>query len=55
MLKELANVSEQMLRERASKDKLSEEVLNSIMDFRKNATGWTAISLQPYLAARAAI
>jgi TRAP-type mannitol/chloroaromatic compound transport system substrate-binding protein len=55
LLKELAPLSEKVLRERASKDKLSEEILNSIIEFRKSAASWTAISLQPYLAARSAI
>jgi TRAP-type mannitol/chloroaromatic compound transport system substrate-binding protein len=55
LLKELADLSEKVLRERASKDKLSEEVLNSIVEFRKSAASWTAISLQPYLTARSAI
>jgi TRAP-type mannitol/chloroaromatic compound transport system substrate-binding protein len=55
LLKELAHLSEKVLRERASKDKLSEEILNSIIEFRKSAASWAAISLQPYLAARSAI
>ena len=55
LLKELADLSEKVVRERASKDKLSEEILNSIIEFRKSAANWTAISLQPYLAARSAI
>jgi len=55
LLKELAPLSEKVVREHASKDKLSEEILNSIIEFRKSAANWTAISLQPYLAARSAI
>jgi TRAP-type mannitol/chloroaromatic compound transport system substrate-binding protein len=55
VLKELARLSEQILRERASKDKLTNEVLNSIMRFRKEASGWSAVTLQPYLAARAGV
>ncbi|MGA7279227.1 MAG: TRAP transporter substrate-binding protein [Desulfocapsaceae bacterium] len=55
LLKELALLSDEVVREQASKDKLSEEILNSIIEFRKGAANWAAISLQPYLAARSAI
>jgi len=55
LLKELALLSDKVVREHASKDKLSEEILNSIMEFRKSAANWAAISLQPYLVARSAI
>ncbi len=55
LLKELALLSEEVVREQASKDKLSEEILNSIIEFRKNAVNLAAISLEPYLAARSAI
>lgn len=54
LLKELALLSEKVVKEHASKDKLSEEILNSIVEFRKSAANWAAISLQPYLAARSA-
>ena len=55
LLKELALLSDEVVRESASKDKLSEEILNSIIEFRKNAANLAAISLEPYLAARSAI
>jgi len=55
LLKELALLSDNVLKEHASKDKLSEEILNSITEFRKNAAGLAAVQLQPYLAARSAV
>ena len=55
LLKELAPLSAEVLREQASRDKLSEEILNSIIEFRRNAANWAAVSEQPYLAARSAI
>ena len=55
LLKELAILSDKVVREQASKDKLSEEILDSIIGFRKNAGNLAAISLGPYLAARSAI
>jgi TRAP-type mannitol/chloroaromatic compound transport system substrate-binding protein len=55
LLKELALLSDEVVREYASKDKLSEEILNSINEFRKNAASLAAVQLQPYLAARSAI
>ena len=55
LLKELAFHSDKVVREHASKDKLSEEILNSVTEFRKIAANWTAISEQPYLAARSAV
>jgi TRAP-type mannitol/chloroaromatic compound transport system substrate-binding protein len=55
VLKELARLSEEILRERASRDRLTEEVLNSIMRFRKEASDWSAVTLNPYLAAREAV
>jgi TRAP-type mannitol/chloroaromatic compound transport system substrate-binding protein len=55
LLKELALLSDEVVREHAAKDKLSEEILNSIVEFRKNAANLAAIQLQPYLVARSAI
>ena len=55
LLKELAILSDEVLRDHASKDKLSEEILNSITKFRKNAVGLAAVQMQPYLAARSAV
>lgn len=52
VLKELAKVSYQIMRERASQDKLSQEVFDSIMLFRKKVSSWAKVSLQPYLTAR---
>ena len=55
LLKELALLSDKVLKEHASKDQLSEEILNSITEFRKNAVGLAAVQMQPYLAARSAV
>ena len=55
LLKELAFLSDNVVREYASQDKLSEEILNSITEFRKGAANLAAIQLQPYLTARSAI
>jgi TRAP-type mannitol/chloroaromatic compound transport system substrate-binding protein len=55
VLKELANVSDQTLRERASRDKLSQEVFDSIMQFRQKASRWAMVSLVPFLKARGII
>jgi TRAP-type mannitol/chloroaromatic compound transport system substrate-binding protein len=55
LLKELAPLSDKVVRERASKDKLSEEILNNITEFRKSVASLAAVQLQPYLAARYAI
>ena len=55
LLKELALLSDEVVKEHASKEKLSEEILNSITEFRKNAASLAAVQLQPYLAARSAI
>lgn len=52
VLKELAKVSYQIMREQASHDKLSQEVFDSIMLFRKRMSSWAKVSLQPYLTAR---
>jgi TRAP-type mannitol/chloroaromatic compound transport system substrate-binding protein len=52
VLKELAKVSYQIMRERASQDKLSQEVFDSIMLFRKRVSSWAMVSLQPFLTAR---
>jgi TRAP-type mannitol/chloroaromatic compound transport system substrate-binding protein len=55
LLKELAVLSDEVLREHASKDKHGEEILNSITEFRTNAVGLAAVQMQPYLAARSAV
>jgi TRAP-type mannitol/chloroaromatic compound transport system substrate-binding protein len=52
VLKELAKVSNQIMRERTSKDKLSQEVFDSIMLFRQKVSSWAMVSLQPFLTAR---
>jgi TRAP-type mannitol/chloroaromatic compound transport system substrate-binding protein len=53
VLVELAKVSDHILREQASQDKLSQEIFDSIMKFKQKASHWAMIALQPYLAARA--
>jgi TRAP-type mannitol/chloroaromatic compound transport system substrate-binding protein len=55
VLETLAKVSDQILRERASQDKLSQEVFNSIMAFRQKVSPWAMVSLQPFLRARGAL
>jgi TRAP-type mannitol/chloroaromatic compound transport system substrate-binding protein len=55
VLRELAKVSDQILRERASQDKLSQEVFDSIIQFRQKASPWAMVSLQPFLRARGAL
>jgi TRAP-type mannitol/chloroaromatic compound transport system substrate-binding protein len=55
VLKELAKVSYQIMSERASQDKLSQEVFDSIMMFKKRISPWSKVSLQSYLAARGSI
>ena len=55
LIKELALLSDKVVREHAAKDKLGEEILNSITEFRMNAAGLAAVQLQPYLAARSAV
>jgi len=52
VLRELAKVSDQIMRERASQDKLSQEVFDSIVQFRQKASPWAMVSLQPFLGAR---
>jgi TRAP-type mannitol/chloroaromatic compound transport system substrate-binding protein len=52
VLRQLAKVSDQILRERASQDKLSQEVFESIMQFRQKASPWAMVSLQPFIRAR---
>ena len=55
VLKELARVSLEIMRERASQDKLSQAVFESIMQFKQKTSVWTKVSLQPYLTARGGI
>lgn len=52
VLKVLARVSDQILRERASQDELSQEILDSIMQFRQQAITWSMVSHQPFLKTR---
>jgi len=52
VLKKLAKVSYQIMKQHASQDKLSQEVFDSIMEFKDKASSWAMVSLQPYLAAR---
>jgi TRAP-type mannitol/chloroaromatic compound transport system substrate-binding protein len=55
VLKELAKVSYQIMSERASQDKLSQEVFDSIMMFKKRISPWAKVSLQTYLTARGSV
>jgi TRAP-type mannitol/chloroaromatic compound transport system substrate-binding protein len=52
VLKELAKVSHQIMREQASKDKLSQAIFDSIMLFRERVSSWAKVSQQSYLTAR---
>jgi TRAP-type mannitol/chloroaromatic compound transport system substrate-binding protein len=54
VLRTLASVSDRILRERAAQDQLSQDVFDSIMQFRQNASRWAMVSLQPFLTARGA-
>jgi TRAP-type mannitol/chloroaromatic compound transport system substrate-binding protein len=52
VLSELAEVTDRILQERASQDKLSQEVFDSIMQFKQKVTPWSMVSHQPFLSAR---
>ena len=52
MLQKFRQISDQILKGQASKDKLTQEVLDSIWRFQKEATGWSEVSLQSFLNAR---
>lgn len=45
VLRELARRSDQVLRERAARDPLSQEVFDSMMPFRRKLTAWAGVSL----------
>jgi TRAP-type mannitol/chloroaromatic compound transport system substrate-binding protein len=53
VLVDLARISDHILRERASKDRLSQEIFESITKFKQKASHWAMIALQSYLTARA--
>lgn len=55
VLKELAKVAFQIMSERASQDKLSQEVFDSIMMFRKKVSPHAEVTLKSYLTARRGI
>ena len=55
VLGEFAEVSDQVLRDRALRDPLSQEVFDSIVRFREKASRWAMVSLQPFLMARATL
>jgi TRAP-type mannitol/chloroaromatic compound transport system substrate-binding protein len=55
VIRELAEVSDRILRERAFHDELSQEIFDSIMIFRQKASNWAMVSLQPFLKARGAL
>jgi TRAP-type mannitol/chloroaromatic compound transport system substrate-binding protein len=52
MLQKFRQISDKILQGQASKDSLTQEVLNSIWRFQKEATGWSMVSLQSFLNAR---
>ncbi len=53
ILRKLGALSAEVLADLTSKDPLSAEVYKSLTDFRKQAIGWSKISEQTFLAARA--
>jgi len=55
VLKELARISYEIMRERASQDKLSQAVFESIMEFKQKISAWAKVSLQPFLEARSSL
>ncbi|MFX0200928.1 MAG: TRAP transporter substrate-binding protein [Candidatus Hodarchaeota archaeon] len=55
VLKELARVSYEIMRERASQDKLSQAVFESIMEFKQKISAWAKVSLQPFLEVRGSL
>ena len=52
MLLKFRQISDKILQGQASKDNLTQEVLNSILQFQKSAIGWSQVSLQSFLNAR---
>jgi len=52
VLVELARISDQVLREWASQDKLSQDIFDSITKFKEKASYWANIALRPYIKAR---
>ena len=52
MLQKFRQISDKILQGQASKDNQTQEVLNSIWRFQKEATGWSGVSLQSFLNAR---
>lgn len=52
VLAELARAAERIMREKAAQDMLSQDVYDSIILFRKKASSWGMVSLQPFLSAR---
>jgi TRAP-type mannitol/chloroaromatic compound transport system substrate-binding protein len=52
MLQKFRQISDKILQGQASKDSLTQEVLNSIWRFQKEASGWSMVSLQSFLNAR---
>jgi TRAP-type mannitol/chloroaromatic compound transport system substrate-binding protein len=52
MLQKFRQVSDKIIQGQASKDNLTQEVLNSIGRFQKEASGWSMVSLQSFLNAR---
>jgi TRAP-type mannitol/chloroaromatic compound transport system substrate-binding protein len=52
VLQKFRQISDKILQGQASKDNQTKEVLNSIWQFQKEATGWSEVSLQSFLNAR---
>jgi len=52
MLQKFRQISDKILQGQASKDNLTQEVLDSIWQFQKEASGWSGVSLQSFLNAR---
>lgn len=52
VLKQLRTLSEQVVSEIAAKDKMSEKIYQSVIQFRKQVIQWGAISEQAFLRAR---
>jgi TRAP-type mannitol/chloroaromatic compound transport system substrate-binding protein len=52
VLQKFRQVFDQMIQKKVSEDELTREVLTSIWQFKKQAVGWSKVSMQPYLSAR---
>jgi len=52
VFKEIAEAAEQVVADTANEDELAKRIYDSYAAFRKNVSGWTALSDQAYMAAR---